>query len=262
MSQGDDEEEEMDAYHRAIMEASAADEKAEREATEAAARAAEEATAAAAAAAEGRMASPRGPRPAEAKGETGTSGGGGGSASDAKASDAVAPKEAVIKTAGGITREEAEEGGPALLHSGPRLGNLPAFHAGGNTHASPKKFQTDLDTALNFNNTASSTNSNSLFGANASPTKTPSLRADDKTAGGKKKKNGPSEEVPKDMPKEFLCQLTQRPMSDPMSTPYGNVYDRTAIINWLQTQGKICPLTGKILNRVYLCIFLFCPPQF
>ena len=88
----------------------------------------------------------------------------------------------------------------------------------------------------------SSSSSSGLFG-NPSPTK-PSARADDKNA-VKKKQRGSTENLPKDTPPEFLCQLTQRLMTEPVKTIYGNVYDRTAIVNWLNTQGKICPLTGN-----------------
>lgn len=148
-------------------------------------------------------------------------------------------KEATIKTTGGVSREEAEGGGvqPALLHSGPLLGNLPAF---GKNVTSPKKFQTDVDHAL----LSSNPHSGGIFGNPVGPgMKSPSKRADDKS-GGKKKKRKQHDDVPKDTPAEFLCQLTQRPMSEPVKTIYGNTYDRTAIMNWLSTQGKICPLTG------------------
>ena len=159
-------------------------------------------------------------------------------------------KEATIKTTGGVSREEAEGGGvqPALLHSGPLLGNLPAF---GKNNASPKKFQTDIDHALLSNNAAS--HNGGIFGNPAGPgMKSPSKRADDKS-GGKKKKKKAHDDVPKDTPVEFLCQLTQRPMSEPMKTIYGNVYDRTAIMNWLSTQGKICPLTGESSCALSFC---------
>lgn len=151
-------------------------------------------------------------------------------------------KEGTIKTTGGVSQEEAEGGGAqpaALLHSGPLLGNLPAF---GKNHASPKKFQTELDHALLTNNAASG---GGLFGHPVGTRSTPSKRADDKSGGKKKKRN---DDVPKDTPVEFLCELTQRLMTEPVKTIYGNVYDRTAIMNWLSTQGKICPLTGEYLD--------------
>lgn len=165
-------------------------------------------------------------------------------------------KEATIKTTGGVSREEAESGGvqPALLHSGPLLGNLPAF---GKNTASPKKFQTDIDHAL-LSSHSNAGHSGGIFGNPAGPgMKSPSKRADDKT-GGKKKKKKSHDDVPKDTPVEFLCQLTQRLMSEPVKTIYGNVYDRTAIMNWLSTQGKICPLTGKCLSSAlceWFCVF-------
>lgn len=155
-------------------------------------------------------------------------------------------KEGNIKTTGGISREEAEGGGvqPALLHSGPLLGNLPAF---GKNQASPKKFQSEMDAALNQSNPPFHTSS--LFGMPNGSMKAPSKKADDKN-GAKKKKKRPQDDVPKDIPPEFLCQLTQRPMSDPVKTIYGNHYDRTAIVNWLNTQGKICPLTGTYFRTL------------
>jgi len=158
-------------------------------------------------------------------------------------------KEAVIRTTGGLTREEGEAGGvqSQLLHSGPLLGNLPAF---GKKQASPTKFQREVDQALSDKPAPFRTgNPNALFGA-APGARPPSMRADGKSGGTKNKKhNNPADEVPKDTPPEFICQLTQRVMSDPMKTIYGNVYDRTAIVNWLNTQGKICPLTGAPLSE-------------
>lgn len=175
---------------------------------------------------------------------------------DSNSGHALSPaKEGNIKVSGGISREEAEGGGvqPALLHSGPLLGNLPAF---GKQQASPKKFQADLDAALNQSGNAP-LHTSGLFGAPNSNinVKTPSKKADDKNA-AKKKKKRPLDDVPKDTPPHFLCQLTQRPMSDPVKTIYGNRYDRTAILNWLSTQGKICPLTGEY--PVVLCSIVVC----
>jgi hypothetical protein len=132
---------------------------------------------------------------------------------------------------------------PCLPHFLCSAGNLPAF---GKNQTSPKKFQAEVDQALQQADRPApfrTGNASSLFGAGGS-VKNPSMRADDKTA-GKKKKKRPADDVPKDTPPEFICQLTQRLMSEPVKTIYGNVYDRTAIVNWLNTQGKICPLTGK-----------------
>jgi len=70
-----------------------------------------------------------------------------------------------------------------------------------------------------------------------------SRKADDKKA-KKGKNNSKNKESYSHMPPEYLCQLTRKPMSDPVKTIYNNVYDRAAISKWLSTQGKICPLTG------------------
>mmetsp|Transcript_37694 Transcript_37694/g.27782 ORF Transcript_37694/g.27782 Transcript_37694/m.27782 type:complete len:652 (+) Transcript_37694:152-2107(+) len=98
-----------------------------------------------------------------------------------------------------------------------------------------------------------------------SPSKTTPLKsallsprvADPKDVTNKKKTKsatlgGADDPVPADMPRDYLCQLTQKPMSDPMKTIYGNVYDKTAIMNWFTQQGRICPLTGLPLAEIDL----------
>lgn len=81
----------------------------------------------------------------------------------------------------------------------------------------------------------------------------PSRRAEAKhtvSSSNKKKRassSSTSSEVPPDMPAHFLCALTRRPMSDPVRSPYGQHYDRTAIAQWMAAQGRICPLTGAPL---------------
>lgn len=47
-----------------------------------------------------------------------------------------------------------------------------------------------------------------------------------------------------EVPKEFICELTRRPMSDPVKSVYGQVYEKAAISDWLLKQGHICPITG------------------
>ncbi len=113
-----------------------------------------------------------------------------------------------------------------LLHSGGVLGDLPSLS--GLHKTSPNEFHSSHDDSSKAPPNAFIHN--------------PSRRADDKNK--RKKKHSVSSEVPADMPREFICQLTQRPMSDPVKTVYGNVYDRTAIMQWISTQGRICPLTG------------------
>lgn len=110
-----------------------------------------------------------------------------------------------------------EKGG--LLYNGAVLGELPHLNS-----SSPQK--------------ASSSGSQV----------TPSTKADEKSK--KKKSNSKKSrevDVPPDMPKQYLCQLTCKPMSDPVKTPYGNYFDRTAITQWITQQGRICPLTGAPL---------------
>jgi len=148
-------------------------------------------------------------------------------------------KEGKITNKGGLSVEEPESGG--MLHSGPLLGNLPAFS--GNKGSPPKRFQTGMDHAMQQGG-----GPGSLFGSPVpAGLKKPSLKADGKDSAGKRKKKK-ADGVPADMPEEFLCQLTRRPMSDPVNTPWGNTYDRTAIVNWLSTQGKICPISGAPLS--------------
>ena len=53
---------------------------------------------------------------------------------------------------------------------------------------------------------------------------------------------------PTDVPPEFVCELCQKQMSDPVKSVYGNVFEKNAIENWLKTQGHICPLTGAPLG--------------
>eukprot|EP01035_Chromulina_nebulosa_P019811 gene19811-25755_t len=114
------------------------------------------------------------------------------------------------------------------IHSGAILGNLPAL---GSPKTSPNKtLYNELDSLLDDRST---------------PLKKISMLADDKTV--KTKKKNKKDEIPKDIPLEYLCQLTKRPMTEPVKTTYGNVYEKTAILGWLNQQGHICPLTGAPL---------------
>jgi len=107
-----------------------------------------------------------------------------------------------------VSRENKES---PLLHSGPRLGDLPA-----------------------------------LTPIRQSEGPKVSRKADDKS---KKKKKKNRDDVPKDIPENYLCQLSQRPMSEPVKSIYGHLYDKTTILNWLSSQGRICPLTGAPLSE-------------
>jgi hypothetical protein len=147
-----------------------------------------------------------------------------------------------------------------LLHSGPVLGNLPSITP---SKSSPQKQfhnSSDVDAALSMDKRQHSL----ILGT--SPTEKPnnnnlkvSLKADEKYK--KHKKSGKaSEEVPPDMPKEFICQLTHKPMSEPVKTVYGNIYDKAAIYQWFSQQGRICPLTGKLVSLVFSLLVFFPQP--
>ena len=76
----------------------------------------------------------------------------------------------------------------------------------------------------------------------------PSTRADRKDK--KTKKKARDDVVPADMPREFLCQLSQRPMSEPVKSVYGHTFDRPTIMKWFSQQGRVCPLTGSFFLLV------------
>lgn len=58
--------------------------------------------------------------------------------------------------------------------------------------------------------------------------------------------------VPADTPKEFLCDLCQRMMSEPVKTVYGNTMEKAVIEEWMVKQGHICPITGAPLSETDL----------
>lgn len=49
----------------------------------------------------------------------------------------------------------------------------------------------------------------------------------------------------------LLCSITQEIMKDPVITPYGHCFERTAIEEWLG-KNKVCPITGKPLDASQL----------
>lgn len=49
-------------------------------------------------------------------------------------------------------------------------------------------------------------------------------------------------------PESFLCPISQEIMSDPVSTPYGNSFDRKSIEDWLNKKNT-CPLSRKPLSQ-------------
>lgn len=54
-------------------------------------------------------------------------------------------------------------------------------------------------------------------------------------------------DVPGDTPQKYLCQLSQRPMQEPVQSIYGNTFELSTILMWFHQQGQICPLTGAPL---------------
>jgi hypothetical protein len=51
---------------------------------------------------------------------------------------------------------------------------------------------------------------------------------------------------------DLLCALTGRVMKNPVSSPYGQTYEKEAIMNWLEQNGSVCPITGKPLTAAQL----------
>ncbi len=49
----------------------------------------------------------------------------------------------------------------------------------------------------------------------------------------------------------FLCPINQTLMEDPVITPYGTTYERSAILNWLK-KNNTDPLTKKKLSKEML----------
>ncbi|EPY29835.1 U-box domain protein [Angomonas deanei] len=51
---------------------------------------------------------------------------------------------------------------------------------------------------------------------------------------------------------ELLCALTGQVMKNPVTSPYGQTFERDAIMNWLDQNGSVCPITGKPLSAAQL----------
>ncbi len=124
------------------------------------------------------------------------------------------------------TPENKGKNDSKLLHSGDRLGDLPSLNKTNTGNFNDR----ELNKALEGNEMA-----DRLF------------KADDKNM--KKKKKNKNKDVPPDMPTEFLCQLSQKPMTEPVKSIYGNIYEKGTIVSWIKQQGHICPLTGAPLSE-------------
>ena len=56
----------------------------------------------------------------------------------------------------------------------------------------------------------------------------------------------------KDVPKQFLCDLSHKLMTAPVRSVYGQHYEDSVITHWIETHGKICPITGAPLSTIDL----------
>jgi hypothetical protein len=53
-------------------------------------------------------------------------------------------------------------------------------------------------------------------------------------------------------PEEFLCPLTQEIMVHPVTSRWGDTYERAAIIDWFNRGYSFCPVSGEPLRPSYL----------
>jgi hypothetical protein len=57
---------------------------------------------------------------------------------------------------------------------------------------------------------------------------------------------------------QFICPITNKMFIDPVITKYGHMFERDAILNWIEQSGY-CPITAGSLHDTDLC----CPdPEF
>jgi hypothetical protein len=143
-----------------------------------------------------------------------------------------------------------------FLHSGSILGDLPSLnkHKVGNNG---KISSNDITRALQFGDSKDDS-------VPSSPSKISTFMLDTRADGKDKSLNSPSKknsspgkkkkvDAPlSDFPPSYLCQLSQKPMSEPVQSIYGNIFDRPVILHWMSKQGHICPLTGAPLSETDL----------
>ena len=122
----------------------------------------------------------------------------------------------------GADPEERRELSEPLLHSGAMLGNLPSLNAHRySPDKEPRQGSTD---------------------SRASRPDGKNRKHKHKSGAGKGMQLPP---VPSDFPVEFLCEICERPLEDPVRTPYGNVFERKVFKAWVNRNGSICPITGQ-----------------
>ncbi|AIO00028.1 U-box domain protein, putative [Leishmania panamensis] len=54
------------------------------------------------------------------------------------------------------------------------------------------------------------------------------------------------------MDADLLCSLTGAVMKNPVSSPYGQTYEKEVIMSWLGQNGSVCPITGRPLTAAQL----------
>lgn len=142
-----------------------------------------------------------------------------------------------------------------FLHSGSILGDLPAL----NKHKvanNGKISSIDITRALQFGDSKDEVGPSSPSANNAFMLDSRADGKDKSSNSATKKNNSPGKKkvdlpIP-DFPPSYLCQLSQKPMSAPVQTVYGNIFDRPVILHWMSKQGHICPLTGAPLSETDL----------
>lgn len=142
------------------------------------------------------------------------SGSAGGHASrpDSKtSSDVEQDAKQIGNSVADVQREQQQR---SLLHSGPLLGDLPAL-------GSPSSHRPDAKPR-------GSSSKGKKGGKRSMPQVSPGKAS-----------------IPPDCPPEFICELSQTVMSDPVRSIYGNVFEYSAINQWLKHHGRVCPVTGS-----------------
>ncbi|GBG26787.1 Ankyrin repeat domain-containing protein 27 [Hondaea fermentalgiana] len=56
------------------------------------------------------------------------------------------------------------------------------------------------------------------------------------------------------VPEEYACQLTGKLLVDPVTTMYGNHFEKSALQAWIKSQGNLCPITGQPLSESEMVI--------
>merc|ERR1719183_2902305 len=53
---------------------------------------------------------------------------------------------------------------------------------------------------------------------------------------------------PATAPQELRCAIDGKILGTPLRSPYGHVFERETLENWVQMCGSVCPLTGQPLR--------------